>query len=101
MTAYYILTHTITDPDRYRKEYIPATWPILTKHKGEIVAVSLNAEALQGNPPGGVIVVRFPSEEAIRTFVDDPEYQPIKKIRLETTTNASAILVPEFEMPGR
>jgi len=48
MTAYYILTHTIIDPERYQKEYIPATWPILTKHKGEIVAVSLNAESLQG-----------------------------------------------------
>ena len=100
MSAYYILTHTITDLDRYQKEYIPGTWPILGKHKGEIVAVSLSAEVLQGDPPGAIIIVRFPSEEAVRTFVSDPEYQPLKTIRLAVTTNASAVLVPEFKMPG-
>ena len=100
MAAYYVLTHTITDVERYRNEYIPATGRILAKHQGELVAVSLQAEALQGKPPGAIAIVRFPSEDAVRAFVNDPDYQPLKKIRLEITTNASALLVPEFKMPG-
>lgn len=100
MTAYYILTHTVIDSDRYQKEYIPGTWPILNKHKGEIVAVSLNVEALQGDPPSGIIIVRFPSEEAVRAFVHDPDYQPLKQLRLTLTKDASAVMVPEFKMPG-
>lgn len=100
MAAYYVLTHTITNVERYRNEYIPATGAILAKHKGELIAVTLQAETLQGNPPGAVAIVRFPSEEAVRAFVNDPEYLPLKKIRLETTTNSSAVLVPEFKMPG-
>ena len=100
MAAYYILTHTITDLERYQREYIPGTGRILAKHQGQLLAVSLQAEVLDGNPPGGVAVVRFPTEEAVRAFVHDPEYAPLKKIRLESTTNSSAVLVPEFKMPG-
>jgi len=60
----------------------------------------MNAEILKGDPPGGIIVLRFPSEDVIRAFVNDPEQQPLKKIRLQTTANASAVVVPEFSMPG-
>ncbi len=100
MSAYYILMHTISDVERYKKEYIPATGPILAKHKAEVLAAVFSAEPLQGDPPGAVTVVRFPSEEAVRAFVNDPEYQPLEKIRLEITTDSSAVLVPEFKKPG-
>lgn len=99
MAAYYILTHTIIDLEKYQRDYIPAATKILGKHKGEVVAATFNAEALQGNPPGGVVVVQFPSEKAARAFVNDPEYQPLKKIRMNLTKDANAVLVPEFKMP--
>ena len=99
MAAYYILTHTITDTERYREEYIPKVFPFIDKYDGEVVAASFDAEPLQGNPEKGVVVLRFPSEQAIRDFLDDPEYQPVKKIRLALTTNANAVLAPEFQMP--
>ena len=47
----------------------------------------------------GPVVLRFPSEEAVRGFVNDPEYQPVKELRNEVTTNANAVLAPEFQMP--
>jgi uncharacterized protein (DUF1330 family) len=100
MAAYYILTHTITDIERYRAEYIPQVFPFITKYGGEVVVASIDAESLQGNPEEGVVVLRFPSEQAVRDFVNDPEYQPIKKIRQALTTNANAVLAPEFQMPA-
>ena len=99
MTAYYILTHTITDIERYRDEYIPRFFPFIAKYDAEVVVGSFDAEPLQGNPENGVVVIRFPSEQAVQDFVSDPEYQPVKKIRLALTTNANAVLAPEFRMP--
>ncbi len=99
MAAYYILTQTITDIERYGKEYIPQVIPFIVKHKGKVIVSSLDAEPLQGSPEKGIVVLRFPSEEAVRGFVNDPEYQPVKKIRQALTTNANAVLAPEFQMP--
>ena len=60
MAAYFILTHTITDIERYRDEYIPKVLPFIAKYDGEIVVASPDAEALQGNPETGVVILRFP-----------------------------------------
>jgi uncharacterized protein (DUF1330 family) len=100
MAAYFILTHTITDLEKYRNEYIPQVLPFIAKYDGEIVVASFDAEALQGNPETGVVILRFPSEEAVRSFTNDPEYQPAKELRLAVTTNSNAVLAPEFQMPG-
>ena len=99
MAAYFILTHTITDIERYRSEYIPLVLPFIAKYDGEIVVASPDAEPLQGNPEKGVVVLRFPSEEAVRNFVNDPEYQPAKELRIAVTTIANAVLAPDFQMP--
>ena len=99
MAAYFILTHTITDIETYRSEFIPQVLPFIAKYDGEIVVASPDAEPLQGNPEKGVVVLRFPSEEAVQGFVNDPEYQPAKKLRISITTNANAVLAPEFQMP--
>jgi uncharacterized protein (DUF1330 family) len=100
MTAYFILTHTITDTDKYREEYIPQVIRFIAKHDGEVVVASADTEPLQGNPEKGVVVIRFPTEQAVRDFVNDPEYQPVKAIRQALTTNANAVLAPEFQMPA-
>ena len=99
MAAYYILTHTVTDIERYRQEYIPQVFPFITKYDGEVVVGCFDAEPLQGKPEKGVVVIRFPSEQAVRDFMNDPEYQPVKEVRLTLTTNANAVLAPEFQMP--
>ena len=99
MAAYFILTQTITDLDKYRQEYIPGVLPFLAKYKGEVLVADFNAEPVQGDPAKGVVVLRFPSEQAIRDFMADPDYQPIKELRLSITTNANAVLAPEFVPP--
>lgn len=100
MSAYYILTQTVTDPQRYGEEYVARVMPFLAKHKAEVIVGELEAEPLQGDPAKGVVVVRFPSEQAVRDFVSDPDYQPILKIRLSLTTNANAVMAPAFKMPS-
>ena len=97
--AYFILTHTITDTEKYSSEYVPLVLPFIAKYGGQVLAATFKAEPLQGSPADGVVVIRFPSEEALRGFVNDPEYQPAKKLRISITTNANAVLAPELQMP--
>ena len=101
MPAYFVLTQTITDPERYQKEYIPGVLPFLAKYKGEVLAADFEAKPLQGEPAKGVVVIKFPSEEAIQAFMDDPEYKPVKDVRLAITTNANAVMAPAFQPPQR
>src|SRR5262245_22148945 len=100
MSAYFILTQTVTDPQKYMQEYVTRVLPFLAKYKAEVVVAEMEAKPLQGNPAKGVVVLRFPSEQAIRDFHDDPEYQPVKQIRLGLTVDADAVMAPEFKMPG-
>lgn len=100
MSAYFVLTHTVTDPQKYGQEYIPGVMPFLAKYKAEVVVAEFKATPLQGSPAEGVVVLRFPSEQAIRDFLADPAYQPIKQLRMRITTNGNAVMAPEFKMPG-
>jgi uncharacterized protein (DUF1330 family) len=100
MSAYYILTQTVTDPQKYGQEYVAKVMPFLAKYRAEVIVAELEAKPLQGDPAKGVVVLRFPSEEAIQNFVSDPDYQPIKEIRMSLTKNANAVMAPEFKIPG-
>ncbi len=99
MAAYFILTQTVTNQRAYTEEYIPGVLPFLTKHGAEVLVAAFETEVLQGEPADGAVVLRFPSEQAVRDFVNDPDYRPFKELRLRITTNASAVLAPEFEWP--
>jgi uncharacterized protein (DUF1330 family) len=100
MSAYYILTQTVTDLEKYAQEYIAKVIPLLVKYGAEVLVADMQAKPLQGDPAKGVVVVRFPSEQALEGFLRDPEYQPVFKVRLSLTTNAHAVMAPEFRMPG-
>ena len=100
MSAYFILMHTVTDQQQYFERYVTHVLPLLSKHKAEVVVGDLAAKALEGKPPDGVVVIRFPSEQAIRDFLDDPVYQPFKQVRFDLTTNRHAVMAPEFRMPA-
>ena len=97
MSVFFVLTQTITDPDRYSAEYIPAVMPFLEKHGGEVLAADFKAIPLEGQPATGAVIIKFPSESSVKEFLDDPAYQPAKKLRLSLTTNANAVMVPEFQ----
>ena len=99
MVAYFILTQTITDAEKYQKEYIPGVLPFLAKYQAEVLVADFNATPLQGEPAQGVVVLKFPSEQAIQDFLDDPAYKPVKDIRLAITTHASAVMAPAFKPP--
>ncbi len=100
MAAYFILTQTVTDQTAYSEQYIPGVLPFLEKYGAEVLVAAFETEALEGEPADGAVVLRFPSEQHVRDFVNDPDYRSLKELRLRITTNASAVLAPEFEWPA-
>ncbi len=45
------------------------------------------------------VVLKFASEEAALNWYNDPDYAPVKKIRLDSTANTVACLTKEFVLP--
>ena len=98
MSAYIIASYDITDPDGY-EGYVPGVLPLLEKHGAEILVAEYASETMEGQGRYVNVVLRFESEEAARTWYNDPDYSPVKQIRLDSSGNSSMVLTKEFVMP--
>jgi uncharacterized protein (DUF1330 family) len=99
MAAYLVLMQEVTDVDRYRSEYLPGVVPLLQKHGAKTLVAGLDAEPAEGEPPNSTVVIRFADAEAVWGFLNDPDYQPVKEIRLSTTSRGQMVVAPEFTPP--
>ena len=99
MSAYVIASYDIADPDHY-KDYPPAVGPIVAKHGAELLVASMDATPLEGNKRQVYVVLRFESEEAALKWYNDPEYAPVRKIRLDSTANGTAVIAKGFVPPS-
>lgn len=98
MAAYVLVSYDIVDPKGF-EPYVPAVLPILQKHGVQIVVGDFAGEALEGEAAGVNVVLRFASREAALKWYNDPEYAPVKQIRLDSTANNRMTLVDEFRLP--
>lgn len=99
MSVYVIATYDIVDPKGY-EGYVPGVMPLLQKHGAEVLSADYGAEALEGRAAGVNVVLKFPSEEAARNWYNDPDYGPVKQIRLNSTENGSIVMAKEFKTPS-
>ena len=74
--------------------------PFIAKYKGEVIVADFEATPLQGEPASGVVLLKFPTETSIKDFLSDPKYQHIKELRLSITTQANAVMAPEYQTPA-
>ncbi len=96
MPAYIVLMQEVDDLDRYLSEYVPGVVPLLQKHGAELVVAGSDAEPAEGEPPNSTVVIRFADADAAWGFLNDPDYQPVKEIRLSTTSRGQMVVAPEF-----
>jgi len=81
MAAYLIVQSTINDEAQYQK-YRVAVEPLITRHGGEFVVKGGKVERLEGHHDGQrMVIIRFPSMDAIRAYRTSEEYDSVKKIR--------------------
>lgn len=95
MQVYYINSYDITDMEEYQK-YGPLAIPLIMKYGGDVVAADTAGIAVEGQPKTMNAIITFPSEDAALSCYKDPEYQKIKEIRINSTTNTTMVLVKRF-----
>lgn len=98
MSAYIIATYDIVDPKGY-EGYVPGVVPLLQKHGAEVLVAEYDAQALEGEARSVYVVLRFRSEEAARAWYNDPNYAPVKKLRLDSCANRNAVIAKQFVPP--
>lgn len=81
MAAYLIADVEVHDLAEYEK-YKAAVPALIHKHGGEYLARGGECLALEGDwQPSRLVLLRFPNMEAVRAFLEDPEYRPWKELR--------------------
>ncbi len=95
MPVYYIISYDIIDAEVFAT-YGPKVIPYVSKFGGEVLASDTNGITVEGSPKQMNAIIKFPSEDAALKCYNDPEYAPIKAIRMRSTTNNTLVLVKEF-----
>ena len=98
MAVYYVGSYDIENMEEFQK-YPPRVAALLPKYGGEVLASDIHAISLEGNAKTMNAIVKFPSKEAALGMYNDPEYQEIKKIRINSVKNCTMILVNQFNQP--
>jgi uncharacterized protein (DUF1330 family) len=64
-------------------EYAATTERLVARHGGVYLGRAVGMEMLEGEaePPSGLVMLEFPSEEQARAWHADPEYQPMIELR--------------------
>lgn len=92
MAAYLIVDLDIKDAngfEAYRRE----VGPTIAKHGGKAVVRNGAFEVLEGNwTPKSVVILEFPSMEALKGWYKSPEYKPLIAMRkAAAATNLVAV----------
>ena len=100
--VYLVATITVSDFDAYMENYGSVAIPLILDASGEILVATPEVDVLEGGYiHNWTVVVRFPSEEAARSWYDSPEYQAIIPNRHAESDTETAImlLAPQFQPP--
>jgi len=90
MPHYAVVEMTMKNPD-WITEYIPAVTKLVQEHGGTYLARTTNIEKIEGDrpTPDAVVLLAFPTREAMQGFYDDPAYEPYLAMRMAGTASES------------
>jgi uncharacterized protein (DUF1330 family) len=96
--GYLIASLEIRDPAGFA-EYGKAVPAMIAAFGGRYVVRGAKVEHVEGALPiARLVVLEFPSLAELKRFYHSPEYAPLLKLRLETTTS-SVLFVEGHEAP--
>ncbi len=81
MPAYAILMAKVNDQETYMK-YAAKTPPLAEKHGGRFLVRGGTVDTIEGEPyDDRLVILEFPSKQAIHDFYADPEYLAAAEFR--------------------
>jgi len=97
MAAYVVNEIWVTEPERF-STYAQQVPPTLAAYGGRYVVRSGATHAVEGEPPGRIVILEFPDRAAALAWRASPAYQAILPIRDATST--SRVYVVDGYSPG-
>ena len=77
MAAYVIVDLDVKDQNGF-EEYRRAVGPTIAQHGGKAIVRNGRFEVLEGKwTPKSVVILEFPSMEALKGWYNSPEYKPL------------------------
>ena len=93
MSIYLILDNQIHDVEAYER-YKTAVKPMVEAAGGEDLTRDGKVDVLAGDwNPSRVVILKWPSQEALDTFMSSEDYKPWKELREPVTTTKTLVLV--------
>lgn len=92
MAAFYLNQYDVKDEIVY-KSYVSKVGPIFKRYKASVLAFDRDAIQVEGAARDVNIIIEFESIEVASSCYNDPEYQAIKPLRINSTINSSITLV--------
>jgi uncharacterized protein (DUF1330 family) len=86
MTAYVVNELWVSDPEVFQT-YVVQVPPTLEPFGGRYVVRSGASEAIEGEPPGRLVILEFPNREAAKAWRTSPAYAAILPIRDASSTS--------------
>ena len=79
------------------EEYLRKINSFIEKHGGRVVSRTIRMEKLEGSRdlPTNVILIEFPDRDSALDFFDDPDYQPLRSLRLDGSTSEFTLFPAE------
>jgi uncharacterized protein (DUF1330 family) len=96
--AYMIANIKILDGEMFQS-YRGNVSPQLIEFGCEFIVVNDNIVGSEGSPEPTIVILKFESMEAAMKWYESSEYEPIKKLRTNSTEGWAAFS-EEFVMPG-
>ncbi len=82
--AYLVVIGDLHDRDAFVNGYAGKLAPLYEKYGGEYLALGQNKEILEnGKEFQSFVISKWPSMEAAREFWSDPEYERLKRARID------------------
>ena len=82
--------HNLEIYEDYKKQVVP----IVTAFGGEYIARGGALDVIQDElwRPTRMVLLKFPSMDQAKAFVDSPEYAPVKQMRLDNSAGTLVIV---------
>ena len=92
MSAYVVVDIDVKDPEAY-KEYVALAPASVEAHGGKYLARAGRTERLEGDwLPRRLVILQFESIEQARTWLDSPDYAPVKTLRHQSASTNMVVI---------
>jgi len=93
--VYMIVQLKIENLESFRSDYAPSIGAINERHGVEVIVGTPEVDILEGDYERNfTVVLKFPSKAAQQAWYSDPDYLPLKELRLRITAqDQSSIIV--------